>query len=95
MTNKIDKNIVGNVDPLFLNSVNNKCPAIIFAVNRIANVPGRIIFLIVSIHTINGIKILGVPNGTRCLNILFVLLIHPYKMNLSHNGKERVKENDK
>jgi hypothetical protein len=35
----------------------NKCPAIIFAVNRTASVSGRITFLIVSIHTMNGIRL--------------------------------------
>jgi hypothetical protein len=39
----------------------NKCPAIILAVKRIANVPGRIIFLIVSINTIKDIRVPGVP----------------------------------
>jgi hypothetical protein len=47
--------------PVFPISVNKRCPAIILAVNRTARVPGRIIFLIVSIQTIKGIKILGVP----------------------------------
>ena len=35
--------------------------AIILVANRTANVPGRIIFLIVSIHTINDIEIGSVP----------------------------------
>jgi hypothetical protein len=47
--------------PVFPIKVNSKCPAIMFAVSRTANVPGRIILLIVSIHTIKGIKTLGVP----------------------------------
>lgn len=55
--------------PLFPRRVNNKWPAIILAVNRIANVIGRIIFLIDSMHTINGIKIDGVPWGTKCINM--------------------------
>lgn len=62
-------------------------PAIIFAANRIAKVPGRIMFLMVSMHTINGIKMLGVPTGTMCSNIWLVLLIHPNRLNLSHNGR--------
>lgn len=62
---------------VLLNNVNNKCPAIILAVNRTAKVPGRIIFLIVSINTIKGIKILGVPWGIIWINICWVLLIHP------------------
>ena len=32
--------------PVFPNRVNNKCPAIIFAANHTARVPGRIKFLI-------------------------------------------------
>jgi hypothetical protein len=55
--------------PLFPSKVNSGCPAIIFAVNRTASVPGRIKFLIVSMITINGINIVGVPCGTRCSNI--------------------------
>jgi hypothetical protein len=51
--------------PVFPIKVNSRCPAIILAVNRTANVPGRITFLIVSIHTIKGIKIVGVPWGTK------------------------------
>lgn len=47
---------VGKIDPVFPNKVISRCPAIMFADSRIAKVPGRIIFLIVSIHTINGIR---------------------------------------
>jgi hypothetical protein len=47
--------------PLFPNRVNSRCPAIMFAVRRTANVPGRIRFLIVSMTTMNGISIDGVP----------------------------------
>jgi hypothetical protein len=52
---------VKHVVPLFLRSVSKRCPAIMFAVNRTARVPGRIMFLTVSIHTINGISAAGVP----------------------------------
>jgi len=76
-----------NEFPVFPKSVNNRCPAIIFAVSRIASVPGRIIFLIVSIHTMNGIRTGGVPCGTRCANICIVLFIHPYSINLVHRGR--------
>lgn len=48
--------------PVFPRSVINRCPAIILAVNRIARVKGRIIFLIVSMHTIKGINNPGVPS---------------------------------
>lgn len=46
---------------MFPINVRSKWPAIIFAVNRTAKVPGRIVFLIVSIQTINGMRIEGVP----------------------------------
>lgn len=55
--------------PLFPSKVNSRCPAIMFAVSRTAKVPGRIRFLIVSMMTMNGISMVGVPWGTRCSNI--------------------------
>ena len=76
--------------PLFPNSVNIKCPAIIFAIKRTASVPGRIRLLIVSIITINGINMVGVSWGTRCSNMWLVFLIHPNNINLTHKGKARV-----
>lgn len=39
----------------------SKCPAIRFAVSRTQSVIGRIIFLVSSIRTINGIRGEGVP----------------------------------
>lgn len=86
------KKLINNkfiLEPVFPNRVNSKCPAIILAANRIANVPGRITFLIVSIHTINGIRTAGVPWGTKWANICCVLLIHPNNMNLNHRGRAR------
>jgi hypothetical protein len=77
-------------EPVFPSKVNSKCPAIIFAVSRIANVPGRIIFLIVSIQTIKGIRILGAPWGTKWANIWLVLLIQPNNINDNHKGKDNV-----
>ena len=53
----------------------------------IANVPGRIIFLIVPMHTMNGIRIGVVPWGTRCANVCLVLLIRPKLRNPTHKGK--------
>jgi hypothetical protein len=70
-----------------------KCPAIILAVNRTASDPGRIKFLVVSIITINGISILGVPVGIRWANISFVLLYHPNNIKDNHNGIAIVKFN--
>jgi hypothetical protein len=46
-------------------------------------------FLIVSINTINGIRTEGVPCGTRCANICFVLLIQPIIINLNHKGRAK------
>jgi hypothetical protein len=75
---------------VFPNKVNNRWPAIIFADNRIARVPGRITFLIVSMHTIKGIKIGGVPWGTKWANICCVLFNHPYIIKDSHKGKDNI-----
>ena len=86
--NSIGINKIISLDPILPNRVNNKCPAIILAVNRIVKVIGRIIFLIDSIRTINGIKIPGVPWGIIWINICCELLIHPYIINLNHKGKE-------
>lgn len=71
--------------------VNSKCPAIIFAAKQILNVPGRIMFLINSIITINGIKILGVPWGTWWASMWFVLNVHPIIINLIHIGNDKDK----
>jgi hypothetical protein len=49
----------------FPSNVISKCPATILAISRTASVPGRIIFLIVSINTINGIRGPGVLCGTK------------------------------
>lgn len=77
--------------PIFPRSVNNKWPAIIFAVKRTVNVIGRIKFLIDSIHTIKGIKARGVPCGTKWVNIWLVLLIHPKIKSLIQRGKAIVR----
>ena len=58
---RIVNNVCLSDGPLFPSKVNNKCPAIMFAVRRTANVPGRIRLLIVSMITINGINMVGVP----------------------------------
>ena len=47
------------------NSDINKCPAIMFAVNRTHKVMGRIMFLTSSIITIKFIRGTGVPCGRR------------------------------
>lgn len=46
-----------------------KCPAIMLAISRMAREPGRTIFLIVSMHAINGVRMVGVPSGIRWANI--------------------------
>lgn len=71
------KSIVDMEEPVLPSKVKIKWPAIMFADNRTARVPGRITFLIVSIHTIKGIRIGGVPIGTRCANICLLWLIQP------------------
>lgn len=76
--------------PLFPSSVNSRCPAIMFAVKRTASVPGRIRFLMVSMITMNGINMVGVPWGTKCSNMWFVFLIHPNSINLTHRGRANV-----
>lgn len=73
------------------NKVIKRCPAIILAVNRIVKVIGRIIFLVVSIQIINKIKIIGVPWGTKWINISLVLLIHPKIKKVNQKGKAKVK----
>lgn len=78
---------------LFPSNLINKCPAIIFAVSRTANLPGRIIFLIVSIKTIKGINRFGVPFGTKWANIEFEFWVHPKIIILNHKGKANVREN--
>jgi len=49
--------------PLFPSKVSSKCPAIIFAVKRTANVPDRIRLLIVFDVNYEGINMVGVPWG--------------------------------
>lgn len=92
---KIQIKLVLIIGPVFPKRVRSKCPAIMLAVKRIAKVPGRIKFLIVSMQTIKGIKIGGVPCGTRWANIFNVFVNHPYNINLSHNGSANVNVNVK
>ncbi|KAL1493701.1 hypothetical protein ABEB36_009396 [Hypothenemus hampei] len=66
--------------------VRRRWPAIIFAVSRIASVPGRMQFLIVSTITRKGSNGHGAPCGTRCANILIVLFVHPKIINPNHIG---------
>lgn len=61
-----------------------RCPATMLAVNRIDRVIGRIISLINSINTINGIRIEGVFEGVRWVNIWLEKLIQPNNIILIH-----------
>jgi hypothetical protein len=70
--------------------VNNRWPVIILAVKCTANVPGRIKLLIVSMITINGNSIVGVPCGTGCSNMWLVFLIHLNNTTLIHKGIAKV-----
>jgi len=75
--------------PLFPCNVSSKCPAIIFAVRRTASVPDRINLLIVSMITINGINMAGVPWGTKCSNMWLVFFVYPNNINLIHKGRSK------
>lgn len=46
-----------------------------FAASRTDKVMGRIMFLIISIITMNGIRALGVPFGTKCAKASIVLFV--------------------
>jgi len=72
----------------FLSNVKSRWPAIKLAVSRTHNVIGRIMFLIISIITINEIKAVGVPCGTRCVSMWFVFLIQPNIMIDIHMVRE-------
>jgi hypothetical protein len=61
-----------------------------FAVKRTASVPGRIRLLIVSIITINGINMVGVPWGTKYSNMWLVFFIYPNNINLILIGRASV-----
>ena len=59
------------------------------AASRMAKVPGRITFLMVSINTINGISKGGVPTGTKWANILLVCFNHPKNMSVIQIGRDK------
>lgn len=75
----------------FPNKVISKWPATILAIRRTAKVRGRIMFLIVSIITIKGIRAEGVLCGTKWANIYLVWLIQPKSIKANHRGRLRVK----
>lgn len=76
---------------LFPKRVNRRCPETILAINRILSVKGRIDVLINSIKTINLIRAVGVPLGTKWANILFVKVTHPKIKNPVHIGTDKNK----
>jgi len=90
---RIIKVLVERSEPEDLINVINRWPAIILAVSRIAKVPGRIVFLIVSIITKKGNKGVGALWGTRWANIWIVFLSQPNIINLIHKGNLRDKVN--
>lgn len=88
---KIDKIDKDNEGPVLPRRVKSKWPAIMFAANRTAKVPGRITFLMVSISTINGMRTKGVPWGTKWANICCVWFSHPNTINVIQRGKDKDK----
>jgi hypothetical protein len=52
-------------------------------------VKGRIITLIVSMHTIKGINPREVLGGIRWASIIFVFITHPYKMDAPQAGRAK------
>lgn len=83
--------IIFDITALFLKSVIRRWPAIILAANRIDKVIGRIKFLIVSMHTIKIISVDGVPWGTKCENMWFVLNNQPKIIIVIQAGKAKDK----
>jgi len=71
------KNLIKEFNPLPAN-LNKRWPATMLAINRIARVIGRIKILIDSINTIKGIKITGVPLGTKWAKETPGEVTHPY-----------------
>lgn len=71
------------------NNDKRRCPATMLAVSRIERVMGRIINLINSIITINGIKIVGVFEGVRWVNMWLEKLIQPNNIILIHKINDR------
>jgi len=49
-----------------------------------------LVFLIVSMITIDGINMVGVPWGIKCSNMWLIFLIHPNSINLIHRGWAKV-----
>lgn len=88
---KNERRVFERLDPVLPRRVSKRWPAIILAANRIANVPGRIIFLTVSIRTIRGVRGPGVPAGTRWANMCLVWLIQPKTIEVNQRGRAKDK----
>lgn len=83
------KNMKLNFSEISLRRDNNKCPAIILADKRTANVNGRIRLLVVSIITIKEARARGVFIGTRWENMWLDLISQPKIINDIHLGKDK------
>lgn len=69
MMTDVGKNINGMFSLILDRRERSRCPAIMLAASRTDNVIGRIMFLIDSINTIKKDKGIGVPRGTKCVNM--------------------------
>lgn len=78
-----------------LNKISNKCPAIMFAASRTERVIGRIRFLTVSIRTIKGISIRGVPAGIKWTRRLLALFFQAINIVVNQIGKDSAKVKDR
>lgn len=87
ITGKIGYIMIGEECGIEVKRWMRRCPLIIFAERRIDKVIGRIIFLTVSITTINEVSMRGAPIGTRWVIILLKELIHPFSIKVSQIGK--------
>jgi len=78
---------------LFLQRAIKICPAVIFAASRTERVIGRIIWLTVSIITINWDKARGVLKGTKCLKKWFIFLWNLKTIKHNQKGKANLNVN--
>ena len=92
-TSNTKENMFSTVIVLLVKAI-RICPAVIFAASRTDRVKGRIIWLTVSINTINWDKGRGVLKGTRCLKKWFVFFLNLKITNPNHNGKAKLKVKD-
>jgi len=86
------KKVTGAASEILLSRLNRRCPATMLAASRTERVMGRIASLIDSMNTIKKERLIGVPNGVRWQNMLFVKFSHPYSMYISHRGRLSLRE---